>query len=224
MRELWMRSSVCFPSLDVLAENPAPCRAAAGASGPARSGPGRGTLQGDTAWGHRLRDTARGRRGPRATASPRPRIPATRRPRAAPALSGRGRAGARPGGGEAGPEGAPGPPVACRGPAAPAEPARAAAAERSSRAHAERPQCVLHECAVMFHLSGVEQSQVRLRDRWFPTLCVLRNKLFLPMHPNCLVTTIFDDINHLVKISVQVYDNQIYFRLLPLEDNQWKTL
>lgn len=27
MRELWTRSSVCFPSL-VLAENPAPCRAA----------------------------------------------------------------------------------------------------------------------------------------------------------------------------------------------------
>lgn len=90
-----MRSSVCFSSLDVLAENPAPRRAAEGTGGQARSGPGSGTLQGDTAWG----SPPQGRRSGQARAPPlrgpvsRQRGGLGRRPRgAAPAGRGRGRA------------------------------------------------------------------------------------------------------------------------------------
>lgn len=122
-----MRSSLCFPSLDVLAENPAPCRAAEGAGGQARSGLGRGTLQGDIAEGHRLRDA-----GP---APPPRRGPVSRQ------RGGRGRRprwAAWPGGGEAGPEAAPGPPLALTAPALPACAAAAAARTERDRAGPRR--------------------------------------------------------------------------------------
>lgn len=166
MRELWTRSSLCFPSLGVLAETPGLCRAVlGGGGGRARSG----TRQGEPGWGCQAQ---------------------RHRPGTQPGPVSRQR-----GGSGRGPLQRPGPGRARAAPQGPHRPTAVPALVW--RRQEPLPERSLQPCALTARspLRAPPQPPTpegaMVPTRW---LCGVKHQLLsLPMYPNYLVTTIFDD-------------------------------